>query len=285
MDSLRITKSILSITSPGTHLVNGDDKLARRVTRECNEFAADLKQRKPDRFGFWASLPLPDVEGSLEELAFSLDKLNADGVCMETNHHGVYLGDPKLEPVFAELNRRKSTIFIHPTSPHVLAHGGGCHSGNPLSQYPAPMFEFFFETARAAINLFLSGTVSRHPNITYVLSHAGGALPPLIERFSSIPRMLGLGIDVSPETVKKGLKQQFFFDLAGFPFPDQINGLLPHVTAAQLLYGTDYCYTPGSTVTELASVMDERLKELFPKEEDRRAVYVGNAMKLLKGKA
>ena len=79
MDSNNIVKSYLSITSPGTHLVDGDHELARTVTREANEYAAKLKQSRPDRFGFWASLPLPDVAGSLEELRYALDELDADG--------------------------------------------------------------------------------------------------------------------------------------------------------------------------------------------------------------
>src|SRR5689334_2452781 len=106
MRQANITKSILSITSPGTHLVPGDDALARNITRRCNEFAADLKRRHPDKFGFWASLPLPDVEGSLAEIEYALDTLNADGVAVLTNAHGVYLGDKILDPIFEALNYR-----------------------------------------------------------------------------------------------------------------------------------------------------------------------------------
>ncbi|KIW52744.1 hypothetical protein PV05_08367 [Exophiala xenobiotica] len=75
---MNITKSYLSISSPGVHLVPGNDELARKVCRECNLAGADAKTRFPDRFGFWASLPLPDVQGSLEELAYAFDELKAD---------------------------------------------------------------------------------------------------------------------------------------------------------------------------------------------------------------
>ena len=76
---LNITKSYLSITSPGTHLRDGDNALGRKVARECNEHAAGVKKEMPDMFGFWASLPLPDIEGSLAELEYVFDHLNADG--------------------------------------------------------------------------------------------------------------------------------------------------------------------------------------------------------------
>lgn len=108
MEKAGIAKSILSISSPRTHLIPGNDGLALKVTRECNEFAAQLKRQHPDKFGFLASLPLPDVNGSLE--AHSFDVLNADGIAVKTNMHGVYMGDPVLDPVFLELNRRHATV-------------------------------------------------------------------------------------------------------------------------------------------------------------------------------
>ena len=89
MQELNITKSIISITTPGTHFLEHDHEFGRRVTRQCNEFAADLKKRRPKQFGYWASLPLPDIEGSLAEIAYVFDTLNADGVTVLTNHHGV----------------------------------------------------------------------------------------------------------------------------------------------------------------------------------------------------
>ncbi|KAJ0418420.1 hypothetical protein BJY00DRAFT_314983 [Aspergillus carlsbadensis] len=151
MAQANITKSILSITSPGTHLIPGNNTHARQLSRQCNEFAADLKRRRPEEFGFWAALPLPDVEGSLAELAYALDHLDADGVAVFTNAHGVHLGDEPLSPLFRELDCRNVTVFVHPTSPCIRsAHPGGQpQPASPLADsYPAPMFEYLFESAR-----------------------------------------------------------------------------------------------------------------------------------------
>src|SRR5882757_1975691 len=175
MKRLGISKSILSITSPGTNLVPGDRELAIKVSRECNEYAGDLKHRSPEAFGFWASLPLPFVAESLAEIEHSLDRLNADGFGLLSNYNGIYIGDERLDPIFEELNRRNAKVFIHPTGPCVVGnHGLPASRASPLKQFPDPMYEFLFDTTRCAINLFLSGTVSRYPNITYILSHAGG---------------------------------------------------------------------------------------------------------------
>src|SRR5215475_11898939 len=159
MDKLGISKSILSITSPGTHLKPHDDETARRITRETNEEISRISQSHLDKFAFFASLPLPDVEGSIKEIDHALDHLGAVGFALMTNAHGFYLGDTHLDKVFAKLNERKAIVFMHPTS---------CHSHKqpnaerPLPQYPAPVLEFFFDTTRAVVNLILSGTVARY---------------------------------------------------------------------------------------------------------------------------
>ncbi|KAI5463884.1 aminocarboxymuconate-semialdehyde decarboxylase [Mariannaea sp. PMI_226] len=282
MRKANITKSILSITSPGTHLVPGDDSLARNLSRRCNEFAADLKRRNPTKFGFWASLPLPDVEGSLAEIDYALDVLKADGVGVMTNAHGVYLGDAILDPIFKALNKRKATIFIHPTSP-CLRHGNASEPVSPLPQYPNPMFEFFFDTTRAAINLFVSGTINNNPHITIILSHAGGAITPLVARFTQFATLiLGVPIQISTKTVEKAFRSQFYFDLAGFVFPEQIHGLIPYVGADRLLYGSDYPYTPEASVLGLAESMNIELPQVFEQRSSQEAIYNGNAIRLLK---
>ncbi|ETI25798.1 hypothetical protein G647_02572 [Cladophialophora carrionii CBS 160.54] len=279
MGKLGITKSILSITSPGTHLKAHDDELARRVTRETNDEVANICRSHPNKFGFFASLPLPDVAGSIEEIDRALDDLGAAGFALMTNAHGYYLGDPHLDEVFAKLNERKAIVFMHPTScrSHKAPEGE-----RPLSQYPAPMLEFFFDTTRAVVNLILSGTVARYPNITYLVSHCGGALPPLVERFSSFSTtILGGDAGVDSSTVKKLFKSRFYFDLAGFPFPDQIHGLLRLSDTSRLLYGSDFPYTPASALGGMGARTDEELKKLFD-EHVVQEIYSGNAKRLLR---
>lgn len=284
MQKLNISKSILSISSPGTHLIHGDYKAARELTRSCNDFMSNLVSQYPSKFGYWASVPLPDVEGSLEEIAYALDDLNANGIALETNHHGVYLGDQKFAPIFQELNKRHARVFIHPTTPCVLQVDHD-HTkkvaATPLRQFPSPVFEFLFDTARAIINLFVSGTVSRCPNITFIIPHAGGALLPLIERFTSFSRLFGTAQTLSTQAIKDTFARQFYFDLAGFPFPDQIKELLLYVKTDRLLYGSDYPFTPEMAVVGLAGVMTKEMQKMWDDEKEREMILSGNARRLL----
>ena len=113
MDQWGVARSILSISSPGVHF--GDDQAARELTRHVNDAGATVARAHPDRFGHFASLPLPDVEGSLAELACALDDLGSDGVAVETSAGGIYLGDARYAPLYEELNRRRTVVFAHPT--------------------------------------------------------------------------------------------------------------------------------------------------------------------------
>lgn len=278
MDKINISKSILSITSPGTHLKVDDNELANKVTRETNDEMAEICAKYPTRFGFFASLPMPDVEGSLKEIDRAIDTLGAAGFAIMTNAHGYYPGDPKLDPVFAKLNARKAVIFMHPTECCTPGHAG---VPKALDKYPTPMMEYFFDTTRAIVNLLLSGTVDKYQDLTFLVSHCGATIPPLVERFTAFATsILGQKDSLSSTQVKELFRTRFYFDLAGFPFPDLIHGYLTVGDPSRLLYGSDYPYTPEKTSIFLSERMDEGLRKLFDDDLIKR-IYSGNAQQIL----
>lgn len=277
MDKIGISKSILSITSPGTHLKLDDDKLAIQITQETNNEIAEICANHPSRFGFFASLPLPNVEGSLQEIDRALDTLGAAGFAIMTNAHGYYPGDPKLDPVFAKLNARKAVIFMHPTK---CCTPGHADVPKALDQFPTPMLEFFFDTTRAVVNLLLSGTVTKYQDITILVSHCGATIPPLVERFTAFATtILGHENSLSSAQVKELFRTRFYFDLAGFPFPDLIQGYLTVGDPGRLLYGSDYPYTPEEAAIFLSGRMEEGLRELFDDDVIQK-IYSGNAREI-----
>jgi predicted TIM-barrel fold metal-dependent hydrolase len=243
MDRSGIEKSYLSISSPGVHF--GDDDAARALARDVNEFGARVRSEHPQRFGHFASLPLPDVEGSLAEVAHALDVLGADGVAVETNHRGVYLGDPRLEPLWEDLDRRGALVFVHPTSPP--------HADELSLGRPRPMLEFLFDTARAASDLLLRGVLSRYQRIRWVLTHGGGALPLLADRIDMFRALVGVGPQDAPSAVEQ--LGRLWYDMAGTPFPRQIPALDAAFGTDRLLYGSDFCWTPaGVALAQVESV-------------------------------
>jgi predicted TIM-barrel fold metal-dependent hydrolase len=268
MDQGGIGSAMLSLCTPGTHF--GDDRAARQLTREVNQFGADLRRKHPARFGQFASLPLPDVEGALAEVAYAFDELGADGVIVDTNSRGRYLGDALFEPLWAELDRRQAIVFVHPTSP---PHAEAVALGRPV-----PVLEFIFDSARAAADLVFSGTAARYPRISWVFTHGGGVLPLLASRIEQSRSFIsGLG-ERSGVTVREQLSR-FWYEMGGTPFPDQLPALLRAFGLDRLLYGGDYCWSPVHVVSaqiqsiDAAAGPDER--------ETWRELTARNARRLL----
>ena len=237
MDELGVQTSMLSISSPGVHF--GDAVKAQALARRLNEYAAQLSERSSGRFGHLASVPLPDVVNATAEAVYALDTLHANGLILETNHRGVYLGDPQLDPFYIELNRRSTVVLIHPTSP-------ACSCSSRLSAaLPAPILEFMFETTRSVTDLIISGVLSRHPNIKFIVPHAGAALSVLANRVE-----LGLSVlsatpgAATPTSFREELRR-LHYDLAGAPVPELLRALLSVADPKHIHYGSDYPFTPA----------------------------------------
>jgi predicted TIM-barrel fold metal-dependent hydrolase len=231
MDAHNVTISILSLTTPG--LWFGDIEAARRTARRFNEYSVELMQKYPGRFGFFAAIPLPDVEGSLSEIAHALDVLGADGIGVLSSYDDRWLGDPRYEPVFEELNRRKATIFIHPTAPAC------CQTLMP--GIATPMLEVPHDTARTIVSMLFAGTLARFQDIRFILCHAGGTLPAMARRISLYAaRDL---TDRVPHGVEHEL-QRLYYDIAISGYRPALAALTSLVPMSQILFGSDHPFRP-----------------------------------------
>jgi predicted TIM-barrel fold metal-dependent hydrolase len=225
MDDAGIDVAVVSLSSPGVHT----GALARR----CNEFSAELIHRRPDRFGGFACLPLPDVDASLEELSYALDVLRLDGFVLFTNSNGVYLGDPVLEPVFEELERRKAVVYVHPNpSPDAVAHSLGL---------PDNLLDFPTDTNRAVAQMHYTNRFARSPNVKYIFSHAGGSIPYLATRFAIVDEM-GFIPGGDQRGSAADMFRRIYWDTA-LAASDPVLRMLRDVAGIdQVLYGTDFPY-------------------------------------------
>ncbi|MFJ8777853.1 amidohydrolase family protein [Streptomyces sp. NPDC102476] len=245
MDRNGIETAMLSMSSPGVHF--GDNKAARLLARQVNDYTAELTRGHPGRFGNFASLPMPDVDGSLEEIGFAFDELDADGVALLTHTHGVYLGDRRLDPVFAELDRRGAVVFLHPTSPV-------CWEQSGLGR-PRPMVEYIFDTARTVTDMVMAGVLTRHPGIQVIVPHCGGALPVLADRMNEFMRLF-LPSDKAPAQDAVQQLRGLYYDMAGTAFPRQAPALLQLADPDRVLFGSDYCWTPPALADAHIAAID-----------------------------
>lgn len=246
MDRLEVEVAMLSISTPGVHF--GDDAAAEELARAVNEEAAAVRSRHPGRFGSFASLPLPDVDAALSELSYALDELQADGVVIQTNSAGMYLGDDRLEPVYAALEKRGAVLFLHPTTAHNAEHLG--------LDYPRPMLEFMFDTTRSVTNMILSGVLDRHPDLKVIVPHAGAVLSVLANRVELLLPLLTPPGSATPPSLREALTK-LHYDLAGAPVEELLTALLSVADPALIHYGSDFPFTPANACVALAQRLDD----------------------------
>ncbi len=233
MDRQGIAAAVLSMVFwSGLFGDANDVAAARRLARSSNEGAAEAIRRHPDRFGGFACLPLPDVDGALAEIDYGLGTLGLDGVVLLTNANGIYLGDSLLDPVFDDLNRRQAVVFLHPTVPV-------CAGSTSLGYAPS-LIEFVFDTTRAVTHLVLSGTLERCPDLRLIVPHAGGTIPFLADRIALIAsRFVPGAADRAPAGVKAYFRK-LYYELAISASPHAVASVLQLADPEHILFGSDF---------------------------------------------
>jgi len=260
-----------------------DNEFSRKFARTTNIYLAELIKTYPSRYGGLASVPLPDIDGAFEELEYAFDELHLDGVTLLSNSKGMYLGDPELEEFFAELNRRKAVVFIHPHDPPFA------HIRKP--DVPVMFLEWPFDTTRAVTNMVYSGVLDRYPHIRYILSHGGGTVPYLAWRISVLEyrqrdktKVLRSLYDLiirkqGPITGMK-LLQKMYYDTTAVTAQSSLSALNELLDPSHIVLGTDLGAAPklmaslilrdlqtfdGFNEEDLISIARKGALELFPR--------------------
>ena len=262
LDKNQVGTAMLSLSPPGIH--HGTKEANRTLARAINEHAAKLRSQYPTRFGHFASLPMPDVEGSLREIEYAFGTLKADGVQLMTSYGDHWPGNPAFDAVFNELNRRKAVVFIHPLSPACCGHLIDC--------VPPVLTEFTFDTTRCVFSLLFTGTLARCPDIRFIFCHAGGTIPMLAGRATTVgmhrqyAKQLPNGID---HELKK-----LNYDVALAANRPALAALFTFVPVSQVLLGSDYPF--GTSTDGIAGLESYGLSQ-----GDLDSIYRGNAERLI----
>jgi 6-methylsalicylate decarboxylase len=285
MDQAGTAVAFLSLTTPGFNF--GEMNEIRKVSRGCNEAAAKLIADHPGRFGSFATIPLADTEGALYETEYALDTLKADGIALYSNYGDVWLGHATFAPVYEELNRRKTLVYVHPVLANCCASLSVAKDGVPNE---IAMIEFGTDTTRAIASLIFSGMTTKFPDIAWIFSHGGGVMPFLIERFFQggasaeiVPGIRTKGQDEPPaknlltgEDILRELRK-FYYDTAQISNPVSLGALRKVIPISHILYGTDYWYR-----TAVDSVRGLTTSKVFSAQE-LRAINRTNAERILPG--
>ena len=263
MDKSGVATAILSMSPWGPHFK--DAAQAKALARACNDYAAQTSRDHPGRFGLFAAMPLPDIDGALAEIAYALDTLKADGVGLMTSYGGKWPGDAAFAPVWEELNRRKAIAYFHPNTPECC--------GNLVPGSVPSMLEWPYDTGRAVLSLLLSGSLVKYPDIRWIFSHAGGPVPALAGRIVNMTRTRPNLAQIAPQGVMHELTR-LHYDTANAYFAPTMAALLKFVPVTQVLFGSDYpYYTLEQNV--------EGLADIPLSQAERQAIDRGNAARLM----
>ena len=259
LDRVGIETAMISITAPGVWF--GDVQEARRLAREMNEYAsARMVADYKGRFGLFAVLPLPDVEGSLQEIAYAFDTLKADGVGVLTSYGKAWLGDKSFAPVLEELNRRKAVVYTHPTD-------AACCQ-NLIPGVANQMLEYPTDTTRTIVSLLASDSATRYADIRFIFSHAGGTITSIAGRV--------LGPTAPPDALARPAEpnsrlyhlRRFYYDTAGSANPVAMQALKTLVPTSQILFGTDAPFFDGAPQVRGLSSSGFSADEMWQIERD-----------------
>ena len=264
MDRVGIDVEVLSLSTPNVFFAEGRAQI--EVARMVNDAYADLIAKRPGRFLGFASIPMDDPDGALRELARALDELRLQGVVLLSNIRGRALADPAYRPFFAECDRRKACVFVHPMIPA---------AAEPFGEYVlGPIVGFPFDTTLAVARLCYAGVFKQLPNIRWLVAHAGGAIPYLLERLDSGWRDFAecrANIDEPPSTYLKRL----YYDTVTFA-PNNLRLLRDIVGTDHLAMGSDYPHLLGSIDKAISSI-----EGLDWDAREKERVFSGTALALL----
>ena len=264
MDRVGIDVEVLSLSTPNVFFAEGRAQI--EVARMVNDAYADLIAKRPGRFLGFASIPMDDPDGALRELARVLDELRLQGVVLLSNIRGRALADPAYRPFFAECDRRKACVFVHPMIPA---------AAEPFGEYVlGPIVGFPFDTTLAVARLCYAGVFKQLPNIRWLVAHAGGAIPYLLERLDSGWRDFAecrANIDEPPSTYLKRL----YYDTVTFS-PNNLRLLRDIVGTDHLAMGSDYPHLLGSIDKAISSI-----EGLDWDATEKERVFSGTALALL----
>ena len=241
MAELNIATAILSVSTPGTTFLPKPADAAS-LARDLNDYSAGLVASSPERFGFFATVPMPHINEAVAETVRALDDLDADGVVLLANNAGTYLakrGKTICSPRSTRAPRWCSSI--RPTCPDrrcpVCCHGRRTFCSTRLEPHTS---------------LVRNGIRSKYPNIRFILGHAGGFVP-----YASHRMALAIMADTgrSPADSLDDFSS-FYFDTALSSSAAALPTLLAFAQPGRITFGPDWPFAPVAAGQYFAAGLD-----------------------------
>jgi len=243
MDKAGVDLAIVSLTCPNAYF--GDESISVRAATMMNDSMDEQHKARPDRIGWFTSLPWQYADAAVAELERTI-ALGAVGVMVIANIDGMNLTDPAFAPVWQAIDEKALPVLVHPTAP----------LGTPdmsLDEYGlVPPIGFMIDTTLAVSRMILDGFFDRYPNLKIIASHGGGTLPYLAGRLDRCHEMIPACSDAIKEKPSTYL-EKIYYDSVVYS-AGALNLCLDVAGPNNVLYGSDYPHNIGDMVGCLARV-------------------------------
>ena len=266
MDKAGIAKAVIS---PSTGFAERTEPSQRvGLIRRVNEYGAELVRDHPTRYAQLVYVPMPDVDAALKEIAYGFDTLKTIGAGFATSFGDKYPSDAAFAPVFEELNRRKAIAYFHPLA------AACCTRIFPDLPLEANLVEIPYDTARTVMGFLLTGAFRRYPDIKFVFSHSGGAVPMFAGRFKRLLQSVDIS-KVAPDGIDAEFRK-LYYETANASSPPTMAALLKFAPIGQIMFGSDHPYVSdtdnmadlkacGLTRAEMNAILYENAERLMPR--------------------
>jgi aminocarboxymuconate-semialdehyde decarboxylase len=264
MDRVGIDVEVVSLSTPNVFFADAQHQ--PEIARMVNDAYAELMAQHPARFKAFASIPMDSPDEALKELHRAIGELKMNGVILLSNIGGKALTSPEYRPFFAEANRMKLCILLHPMLPA---------NTDPFREYVlGPIVGFMFDTTLAVARMCYDGMFKDFPDIRWIVGHLGGAVPYLMERMDNGWRDFvecRTKIDELPSTYLKRL----YYDTVNFN-PHMLMMARNMIGADHLVMGSDYPHLLGSIDRAVSSI-----ESLEISQEEKHRIFEGTALSIL----
>ena len=244
MDKAKVDLAVISLTCPNVFW--GGREISLKAAQLVNDSMAEQQRARPDRIRWFASLPWQYAEDALAELNRAC-AAGAVGVIVLGSIDGKDLIDPMFAPVWAEIDRRKLPVLVHPTAPQ------GVREMHMEAFNLIPPVGFMFDTTLAFAHMIFSGFLDRYPNIKLIAAHGGAALPYLAGRFDICHERIPACSAVIKDKPSRYL-QRLYYDTVLFEQDALELCIKVAGSPDNVLYGSDYPHNIGDMAGCLARV-------------------------------
>jgi len=177
MDAAGIDLQVLSIVTPGAQVFAAEQAVG--LSRESNDWMAEITRRYPTRFAAFAAVPTPDPAIAVDELTRAVEVLGMKGGLINGHTHGAYLDDERFDPLLARFAKLDVPLYIHPAN--IPKPVNDTYFGTYPELALAP-WGWTIDTATHVLRLMASGAFDRHPTLKVIIGHMGELIPFHLKR-------------------------------------------------------------------------------------------------------